>query len=118
LAGQDMELFRKKAELCKTLCDATRLAIVDQLRRGEKSVGTMVDNLGLPQAVVSRHLGLLRERGVLIARRNGTSVYYRLADPKIAEACDLVHTILMNQMARTREMADRLVPPALGKKSV
>ena len=103
------ELFRLKAELCKTFADPKRLMIITELRAGERSVGDLVAKLGSPQAVVSRHLAVLRNRGIVVARREGTSMYYRLANPRIVEACDIVHSILMDNLARDRELAERLL---------
>jgi ArsR family transcriptional regulator len=103
----DFELFKLKAELCKTFSDPGRLIIIDQLRNGEKQVGELADTLQMPQAVVSRHLALLRSRGIVTPRREGTSVYYSLTDLKIIEACDLVHQVLLNHLAKNRELAER-----------
>ena len=80
-----LSLFTLQADICKTLADPKRLMLLHELREGEKSVGQLAANLGLPQANVSRHLAILRERGVVLTRRQGTSVYYRLADAKIAD---------------------------------
>ena len=102
------ELYRLKAELCKTFADPKRLIIIEELRQGEKAVGNLAQTLGISQAVVSRHLAILRERGVAKTRREGTNVYYSLTDPRICEACDLVHQILLNQIARSKELAERL----------
>lgn len=104
----DIELYRRKAELCKTFSDPKRLMIISELREGEKSVNELVVALKVPQAVVSRHLAVLRNRGVVVTRREGVNIYYRLADTKIIEACDIVHEILLEQVARTREIAERL----------
>lgn len=106
---RDLELYQLKAELCKTFADAKRLQIIDILRSGERTVSELVQLLGVPQAVVSRHLAILRDRGVVNARREGVSVYYRLTDSKIGDACDIVHQILLEQMERNRRLADRLV---------
>jgi DNA-binding transcriptional ArsR family regulator len=104
----DMELFRRKAELCKTFSDPKRLMIISELRGGERSVNDLVAALGIPQAVVSRHLAILRNRGVVLTRRKGVNIYYSLADYKIVEACDIVHEILLEQVARSREIAEKL----------
>ena len=106
----DMELFKLKAELCKTFADPKRLIIMNELRDGEKTVGDLAQMLGAPQAVVSRHLAVLRNRGVVQPRRAGKNIYYSLTDPKISEACDLVHQVLLNQMEKNKELADRLIP--------
>ena len=104
----NIELYRRKAELCKTFSDPKRLMIISELREGEKSVNELVAALQVPQAVVSRHLAVLRNRGVVVTRREGVNIYYRLADTKIIEACDIVHEILLDQVARTREIVEKL----------
>lgn len=103
------ELYKLKAELCKTFADPKRLMIISELRHGEKTVGNLTQVLQAPQAVVSRHLAVLRSRGVVTARRDGVNVYYSLANPRIADACDIVHEILLEQVARNREMAEKLL---------
>ncbi len=108
MAKYNSELYVLKAQLCKTFSDPKRLLIIEELRAGEKSVGDLVQTLAVPQAVVSRHLAILRDRGVVKSRREGANVYYRLSDPKICDACDLVHQILLNQIAKNRELAERL----------
>ena len=104
-----LELYRLKAEICKTFADPSRLIIIEELRSGEKSVGDLVRLLEIPQAAVSRHLAVLRERGVVQFRRKGNSMLYKLTDTKIGEACDLVHKILLNQVEKNRQLAERLV---------
>jgi ArsR family transcriptional regulator, virulence genes transcriptional regulator len=104
-----LEIYSLKAELCKTFADPKRLMILNELRDGEKSVGEIAGSIGLGQAIVSRQLGILREKGVLKYRREGTTVYYRIADTKIIEACDLVHTILVNRIEENREVINGLV---------
>jgi ArsR family transcriptional regulator len=54
---------------------------------------------------VSQHLGLMRDAGVVATRRDGTTVFYRLAYPQIAEACDLVRQVLRAQLADTAALA-------------
>ena len=103
------ELYKLKAELCKTFADPKRLIIISELRGGEKSVGELANALEISQAVISRHLAILRERGVVTPRREGTSVFYSLADPQIGDACDLVHQVLLNQIEKNRELSDKLL---------
>jgi ArsR family transcriptional regulator len=100
-----MEVFRLQAEICKTLADVKRLLIIHELRNGEKSVGQIVSELGVPQANVSQHLAILRERGIVSTRREGTSIYYSLTNPKIGQACDLVQEVLADQLDRNQALA-------------
>lgn len=104
----NMELYELKAELCKTFADPKRLMIIEELRNGEKAVGDLVKALGIAQSAVSRHLAILRDRGVVKSRRDGTSVFYGLTDFKICEACDLVHRILLDQVKKNKDVARRL----------
>lgn len=105
----NLELYKLKAELCKTFADPKRLIIINELRGGEKAVGELASTLEIRQAVVSRHLAILRDRGVVIPRREGTNVFYRLADTKIGDACDLVHTVLLNQIEKNRVLSEKLI---------
>ena len=104
----NVELYRLKAELCKTFSDPKRLMIISELRSGEKSVGNLVAVLKIPQAVVSRNLAILRHRGIVRTRRQGVNIYYSLSDAKIVVACDIVHQILLEQVAKNREIADKI----------
>ena len=108
--SNDYELFKLKAEICKTFADPKRLMIINELRDGEKAVGSLVQVLQAPQAVVSRHLAILRTKGIVTTRREGVSVYYRLSDFKILDACDIIHEILLEQVSKNREIAEKLIP--------
>ncbi len=102
------EVFKLQADICKTMADANRLMILHELRHGPKSVGEVMAALDLPQSNVSRHLAVLRERGIVQTRREGTTVFYSLASEKIGEACDLVREVLSGQLANNKELAASL----------
>lgn len=105
------QLFELQAEICKTLADPKRLRILHEIRQGEVAVGQLASSLGLLQANVSQHLSILRKRGLVETRREGTTIYYSLADPKIAQACDLVREVLAEQLARNQALASSLQAP-------
>jgi len=67
------------ASLLKALADETRLAVVRQLLGGPKHVGELNEQLGIEQSLLSHHLKVLREMGIVQARRDGKAVLYRLA---------------------------------------
>ena len=102
---QKMQLFKMQAEICKTLSDPKRLMLVHELRDGELSVGQLGTRLELPQANVSQHLAILRKRGIVSTRREGTTIYYSLASCKIGEACDMVRDVLTEQLSNTQTLA-------------
>jgi len=103
-----LQLFQHQASICKTLADAKRLMILHELRDGEVSVGQIVSSLDLPQSNVSQHLAILRERGIVTTRREGTTIYYRLASPKIGAACDLVREVLADQLSQNQVLVKSL----------
>jgi ArsR family transcriptional regulator, virulence genes transcriptional regulator len=105
---RNIEIFKLKAELCKTFADPKRLIIIDELRNGEKTVGELTKALSISQAVVSRHLAILRDKGVVQPRRVGNNVYYSLTNSKIVEACDLVHQILLDRIEKNRLLSEKL----------
>lgn len=103
-----MGLLKLQSELCKTFADPKRLFIIKELRHGERSVGQLAEKMGVRQANVSQHLAILRDRGIVEARREATTVYYHLTDPRIAEACELVQEVLLNQLERSGTLAKGL----------
>jgi DNA-binding transcriptional ArsR family regulator len=103
-----MEVLKLQAELCKALSDPNRLHIIMELRGGERTVNELTDMLGLKQSNTSQHLAVLRRVGVVSPRRDGSAVYYRLANPKIAEACDLVHEVIAEQL-KNHQLLSRLM---------
>lgn len=90
LAPLDIERFRAAAEICRALTDPKRLALLHQLRDGERSAGSLAADLGCTLANASQHLAVLRHTGLVTSRRDGTSIHYRLAVPEILDACDTV----------------------------
>ena len=92
------ELYVLHAEICKTLANPKRLEILNALGKAEVSVAQLVRTLRLPKANVSQHLAVLRSRGVVKARREGLNVYYRVANPKIIRACNLMREVLTEHL--------------------
>ena len=85
LSRFDLSLFEdsagRAASLLRTLANERRLMILCQLVDGEMSVGALQPRVGLSQSALSQHLALLREEGVVATRREGQSIFYRVADP-------------------------------------
>ena len=104
----EMEVLKLQAELCKSLSDPKRLHIIKELRGGERTVSELTDIIGLKQSNTSQHLAVLRRIGVISPRKEGSTVYYRLANPKIAEACDLVHEVIAEQL-QNQQLLSRLM---------
>jgi len=103
----DPTVFQLHAEICKTLSNSTRLMILNSLRGGEKSVSELAELVGAQQANVSQHLAVLRQRGVVATRKRGANIYYSVANPKIIQACDMIREVLLEQLAKNRELTKK-----------
>lgn len=96
----NLERYRLHAELCKVLTDPKRLALLDALRSGDRSVGDLADAIGATLANTSQHLAIMRSAGLVEGTRDGTTVRYRIAEPAITAACDIVQGIVERRLAR------------------
>ncbi len=103
---QNKTLFELQSEVCKTLASPKRLEIINALKDGEKTVGELVDILGVPKANVSQHLAVMRLKGILKSRREGVSIYYRIANSKVVQACTLMREVLTEQMKERSKLID------------
>lgn len=83
--------------------------IIDELRDNEKSVGDISASMGINQSLISRHLAVLRQSGVVEARRAGTTIYYSLSDKQICQTCDMMHQILVRQIEKTRKITEQII---------
>jgi DNA-binding transcriptional ArsR family regulator len=93
------ELHELHARVCKAIADPKRLIIINALRDRELSVGDLAEALDISQSNVSQHLAILRERGVVSTRREGTSVFYSLRGTKVLAAVDLLREFLAEDLA-------------------
>ena len=87
-------VYRLHADICQTLSNPKRLRILNVLREKEISASELLSILKIPKANLSQHMAILRHKGIVTARREGNTVYYRLARPKILKAFDLMRELL------------------------
>ena len=90
------------------LAEPRRRTILDLLRDGERSVGELQAELGLDSSGTSQQLTLMRRQGVLESRRAGTSVFYRVRDPRMFELLEIAKQILLAQLDATSSLRDDL----------
>ena len=88
-----LERAKGVSRCLKGISHEIRLAVLYSLRSGEKNVTTLVEALGCSQPTLSQHLGLMRDRGILVTRRKGSQVFYRVEDPRIFQVLDLVKDV-------------------------
>ncbi len=92
------QLYAYHAEMCKVFSHPKRLELINILRDKEMGAGELGERLGLTPANLSQHLTMMRERHILVSRKEGNAVYYRIANPRLLEACDLLREILFEQI--------------------
>lgn len=92
-----MEPYQASSELFKVLTHPTRLAILEMLRNGEECVCHMTAMLDARQAYVSQQLMVLREAGLVIDRRDGWNIYYRVTRPEVYAVLDAARNMVAEQ---------------------
>ena len=101
----DSQLYELHASICQTLANPKRLEVIDRLRDGEQSVTELAEAMKISQANLSQHLAVMRQKGIVATRREGLNVHYRLSNPKIIKACDLMRQVLLEHLEAGAELA-------------
>jgi len=96
--GMKAEIMDFQAQVCKTFSNAERLKALNLLKAGEMTVSDITNALGTTKSSTSQHLMVMRMRGILKTRRDGTNVYYRIANEKLISACSLMQEALAQVM--------------------
>jgi ArsR family transcriptional regulator len=99
-----------KADFFQALAHPTRIAIVEQLRDGELSAGTIIERLGIEQANASQHLSILRAKNILVNRKAGNQVFYSVRDRRIVEILDIMRQYFhahLNEVLATLKAIDK-----------
>ncbi len=102
------EIVQLHAQVCRGLADSNRIMILYALKDTSCNVNDLVKLVGLPQPTISRHLKTLRESQMVTARREGQSVYYELADPRIIQALDLLRAVMADRIADRANLMNHL----------
>ena len=94
-----------KAELFRTLANPVRIRIIEVLRvAGSLTVGEIQHQVGVESSNVSQHLGALRARGLVETRREGTSIWYSIRDPRVFDILDAARAIFESQLAAQAQL--------------
>jgi ArsR family transcriptional regulator len=106
------EIYALQSEVMKILASPRRLEILHLLADEPREVGRLAEELGISQPNASQHLAVMRSAGVVESERDGREVRYRLVDPEIITACDLMRRVLLRRLARLGDLShERLAVP-------
>lgn len=104
------EISVMEADLCSAFADSTRILMLYALNEKPRNVGELANDLQVSQSAASRHLKVLRDRGLVFAERQGTNIEYRLADPRLIEALDLLRLIMRDRIVRHASLMEVAAP--------
>jgi len=102
------EINHLHAEVCGGLSDSKRIAILYALFEGSKNVMELAEILETPQPTISRHLKILRDRGMVVATRSGANIIYTLGDKRIIKALDLLREVLGDHLSKRSAIAEAI----------
>jgi DNA-binding transcriptional ArsR family regulator len=99
---------RFKADFFQALANPTRIAIVEHLRTGELSAGTLIERLGIEQANASQHLSILRAKRILVNRKIGNQVFYAVRDPRILQVLDIMKQYFYDHLNEDQALLEEI----------
>jgi len=110
------DLGRFKAEFFKALAHPLRIAVLDVLRVGELGVNELSARLHVEQSTLSQQLAVLRNRDIVVGRKEGLNVYYSVPDPTVFKLLDVAKQIFNNQLIGVKDMLSQMVKPGAARR--
>jgi ArsR family transcriptional regulator len=104
------EIIQLEANFCAALSDPTRIFILYALNEKPLNVTELTNELGIPQPTTSRHLKVLRERGLVYTERQGTVIIYHLADQRVIQALDLLRSAMRDKLTQQASLMESAYP--------
>jgi DNA-binding transcriptional ArsR family regulator len=102
------EIIQFEADFCSALSDPTRIFILYALNEKPLNVTELTNELGIPQPTTSRHLKVLRERGLVYTERQGTIITYHLTDQRVIQALDLLRSAMRDRLTQKANIVSEI----------
>ncbi len=102
------EVLQLEADFCAALSDPSRIFILYALNENPLNVTELTNELGVPQPTISRHLKVLRERGLVFTERQGTVIIYHLADKRVIQAMDLLRSAMRDKLTQRANIVNEI----------
>ncbi len=103
------QIYAYHAEMCQVFSHPKRLEAISVLREGEMTVTELSQKLGLTVGNLSQHLSMMKDRHILLSRKEGNQVYYRIANPKLLQCFDMMREMLFEQIRQDAALLDASV---------
>lgn len=98
------ELYILHADFCKFMANPKRIEILFLLGAKEMCVDEIASEMQVRVPNISQHLAVMREKGVVEVRREGTKMYYKLSNPKTLQACIIMRDAMVEQMKKNMKL--------------
>lgn len=103
-ANTDQLVYERQSQICKAFAHPVRLQILDLLAKRQRYVSELLEELGISKPNLSQHIAVLRNSGVITARRDGKQLCCTLAMPEVKTACELIRNVLRKQVDEERKL--------------
>ena len=96
----EKEIYKLHADFCKFMANPKRIEILFLLGEHELCVEEITEKMGINIPNVSQHLSIMREKGVVCTRREGTKIFYKISNAKTLQACLIMREAMIEQMEK------------------
>lgn len=105
------DIFLLQANICKTMANPRRLEIINALRNEELTATQLTQKIHISKANLSQHMSILAQKGVVLSRREGINVFYKLSDTRITKAYDLMREVLLKRLEENSRILESIKRP-------
>jgi DNA-binding transcriptional ArsR family regulator len=102
------EISQLEADFCFALSDPTRILLLYALSESALNVTELTNELGAAQPTTSRHLKVLRDRGLVYTTRQGTTITYHLSDKRLIQALDLLRSVMRDSLNQRASLINEM----------
>ena len=102
------DIFLLHANICKTMANPRRLEIINALRNEELTATQLTQKIHISKANLSQHMSILVQKDVVLSRREGINVFYKLSDERITKACDLMREVLIKSLEQNSRLLESI----------
>lgn len=92
------KIYEMQAGICRALANPLRIEIIELLNGGEQNFGELLKKLDVSKSNLSQHLSIMSANGLVNQRREGSSSFFSLSSPKVAQACGIMREVLQESL--------------------
>ncbi|TRZ69857.1 MAG: ArsR family transcriptional regulator [Bacteroidetes bacterium] len=104
----DKKIFELHADVCKALGNPLRIEVIDLLQDNELCFTDILEVTGGLKSNLSQHLSVMTKKGILKVRKDGQCNYYSLSTKKVAQACQLMREVLIDNLKKHKDLLEKL----------